>query len=140
MDILIAIFIAFLWGISPLVQKKLLTNISYKTLMVVSGVFYIIFLAMFTIYNWKDIKNNHKALTTKNIAIIGVVVFFSIFLANILYLLVLKNNAASIMSALVFSAPFFTLICGWLFFKEKIDFWALCGIVLIVIGVVLIAK
>ena len=41
------------------------------------------------------------------------------FLANLLYLMVLKKNQSYIVSALIYSSPVFMFLIAWLFLKEK---------------------
>jgi drug/metabolite transporter (DMT)-like permease len=62
------------------------------------------------------------------------------FVANYLYYQVIRNNTSYIVAALVFSAPFFTVILSYLFLKEELTLLSGLGVFLIVAGVILLAS
>jgi drug/metabolite transporter (DMT)-like permease len=65
---------------------------------------------------------------------------FTIFMANMIYYYILKNHDSSIISALIYSSPVFTLIIAHLFLKERLDIYGVSGIFAIIIGVILISQ
>lgn len=86
-----------------------------------------------------DVKNDLKNMTTKDILIILSIGLFSGFIGNMLYLYVLKDHNTSIISALIYSSPVFTLIISYLFLKEKLNMYGLLGVITIIIGVILVS-
>jgi len=138
-DIIVALLVSLLWGIDPVFHKIFLHKLSYKTVMAISSTFYFVFLIFFVVYNRKDIAKDAKLLNYKTLFFIGMTTLVTAFLANVMYFAILKNNKASIVSALIYSAPLFTVIFGYLFIKEHVSFVSLMGILLIVFGVICIA-
>jgi drug/metabolite transporter (DMT)-like permease len=63
-----------------------------------------------------------------------------IFLANMMYYYILKNHESSIISALVYSSPVFTLIIAYIFLKERLDIYGISGIFLMILGVILVSN
>jgi len=78
-------------------------------------------------------------MTPMDIGILIMLPIFTVFLANVLYYNVLKNHESSIISALIYSSPVFTLIIAYLFLKERLDIYGLSGVLAIILGVILIA-
>jgi drug/metabolite transporter (DMT)-like permease len=139
MYVIIALFVAFLWGIQPIIYKHLLQSIDLKTIVAIGSFFYSICASLFGIYYWKDIERGLKKIDMKSVGLIGASTICAAFLANILILYVLKDNSCAVVSALIYSAPIFTLLFAYLFINEKISFASIAGIVMIVSGVVLIS-
>ena len=133
--VLIALFVAFLWGIQPLVQKNLLKNINFKIIMIVGGMFYAGALLLFSVYNWKSVKKDMYALSTKSVAMIGITSIACAFIANLLYLYILKDHKSYVISALIYSSPLFTLLLAHAITGENINVTSICGVLLIVAGV-----
>ena len=88
----------------------------------------------------KDIKKDYANMTTRDLLIILAIGLFSGFLGNVLYLQVLKDNNTSIISALIYSSPVFTLIISYLFLKERLNMYGLLGVITIIIGVILVSQ
>ena len=65
---------------------------------------------------------------------------FTAFLANIMYYYILKDHELSIISALIYSSPVFTLVIAYLFLKERLDIYGFSGIMAIIVGVILISQ
>jgi drug/metabolite transporter (DMT)-like permease len=57
-----------------------------------------------------------------------------------MYYYTLKDNETSIISALIYSSPIFTLIFSYLYFKERLDIYGISGILAIIIGVILVSQ
>jgi len=133
----LAVFVAFLWGIPPLFHKLLLKKINFKSIMLVSSIINTIIVCIFSFFNRKEILEDKHVWKLKSIIYIGILVFTTVFLANIFYFTVLKSNPSYIVSVIVYSAPIFTLI-GAFFLKEKITRVSLVGALLIISGIILI--
>jgi len=137
--IIFALFVAFLWGIAPLVHKVLLSEMSFKTVLVISSFTYFICTILFALYYRNDLIADSKRVTTQHILVIAAVAITTGFIANLIYFMVLKGNKSYIVSALIYASPIFTLIGGIWLLKEKFTKFSLLGVLFIVAGVVFIA-
>lgn len=139
-SIILALFVGFLWGLAPIVHKILLKNIDFKLFMVLSSCCFFACTCIFAIYFWKDlVVSAKKQLTIFNLSWIILASVFVGFIANLVYLFVLKDYKSYIVSALIYCSPFFTLALSYLFLKENITYVGASGCILITLGVILIA-
>jgi drug/metabolite transporter (DMT)-like permease len=60
------------------------------------------------------------------------------FLANYLYFHVVQKHASYVVSALIFSSPFFTFVISYLFLKEDMTWMSVLGVFFIIVGIVLL--
>ena len=136
--ILIALFISLCWGIVPVAHKSIL-HLSPITIMLFSAFIYAFLIIIYAAMNKTIIyKAIHKISKRDSIVIIfssAIAAFFG----NILYFNILKNHDSSIISALIYSCPMFTLIVAYLFFKERINTIGIFGILFIVLGIICIS-
>lgn len=138
--ILIALFISFLWGIQPIVHKHLLNKYNLITIILISTIVNLSLIISVSITRNKEVLVDINKLTFRDLFILIIVSSFTIFLANIMYYYILKDNETSIISALVYSCPAFTLILAYIFLKERLDIYGISGILAIIIGVILISQ
>ena len=138
--IFIAIFISFLWGIQPIVHKHLLNRYNFITIMLISTIVNFSLILAVSITRNKEILVDMNKLTFRDLFILVLVSSFTIFLANMMYYYILKNHESSIISALVYSSPVFTLIIAYIFFKERLDIYGVSGILLMIFGVILVSN
>jgi len=138
--IFIALLVSLLWGAHPVVTKYLLSKYSVITLLLFSSAVYFYFIATVAIFRNKELTNDLNKMTPNDALILISLAFFAVFMANSLYYYILKDNSSSIVSALIFSAPAFTLVLSYLFLKESIRLYGLLGILSIILGVVLISQ
>ncbi len=134
----IALLISFLWGIQNVIHKDLLTHISGLSIMFYSSIIYAFLLLIVAFYNKTIMIKDLKKINLRIGSIIFFTTLFTIFLTNILYYYILKSHETSIISALVYSAPVFTVIFAYLFLNEKLSLSGFIGILLIIIGTILI--
>ena len=133
------VIISFLWGIAAIIHKIFLKNISDITFMCMSGVIYFLILIFYIMYNNKIITNDLKKIDANTYLWIFIAVFFGLFISNALYFYVLKYNEPSIVVAITFSCPLFTLLGAYFILNEKIHSYGLLGILSIVFGIILIS-
>lgn len=107
--------------------------------MVISAAIYFACILVFGIVFRKDIKKDWPKLTLRTLSILFGITLFTVFLTNLIYFFVLKNHKSFVVAAIMYSAPIFTLLCGFLFLKEKVTLVGLLGIVSIIFGVMCIA-
>lgn len=134
-----SLFISFLTGIKPVLYKQLLNDIDTKTLIIVGEFIYFACTVGFMAYYWKDVSKDYKNISINNLLIITILSISTAFLANVVYLKLLKDNHSYIVSALVSIAPVFTLVFAYLILKEELSKYGLIGFILIVIGVMFIS-
>jgi len=136
--ILLSLFIAFLWGIQPVIHKYLLKKINGITLMLISSIVYLLAVCLTVVVMSKTNKNivdDLRTLTSTDFIIIIVTAIFTVFLANMIYYYVLKDHETSFIASLMYTSPIFTLILSYLFLKEKIEWIGILGIILMFLGV-----
>jgi drug/metabolite transporter (DMT)-like permease len=134
-----SLLIALFWGISPIAQKKLLNNMDTKFILISTGLFYSLFFIIYSMYNWTHFKYECTQVNNKTIIYLAVVAFMLSFIPNIIYFFLLKQHDSSIVSALVNSAPVFTVLVSFLILGEKIHKYELIGIFFIIIGIIAIS-
>jgi len=138
-DLLLTIFGAFLWGVAPVVHKFLLGNYNQITIMIMISLIYFLCLLCCLPFFYKTVHKDLSKITVSDSVLFlfaGVVV---LFLGNVIYYYVLKDNDSHIISALNSCAPFFTLILAFILLREKINIFGLLGTIFIVIGVIFIS-
>lgn len=132
----LAFIIAFLWGISPVLFKFVLQkNIPpyiiifiQASVYIFSSIIYIILYENNNIY--EDLREN-----IEYIPFLAIVSFFSVYIANVLYIYALDNKASvNIMSLIVSLAPVITLISSYLILQEILPIRVLFGFFIIFIG------
>jgi len=138
--IFLALCISFLWGVQVVIHKHLLTNFHFVTIMLVSNVINVSLIIVLSIYLKNDILVDLKKITFRDAAILVCLPIFTVFAANIIYYYILKKHESSLVSAITYSSPAFTLILAYLFLKERLDIYGLSGIFAIIAGVILISN
>ena len=140
MYIFLAILISFLWGIQAVINKHLLEKFNQITIMFVSSLIYCFLIIILAITNSKRVLSDINKFTYTDMLTVIALSVFTIFMANMIYYYILKNHDSSIISALIYSSPVFTLIIAHLFLKERLDIYGVSGIFAIIIGVILISQ
>ena len=138
--IILALVISFLWGIPPVAHKYLLTKYNWTTIMLLSGSVFLTLVAILSLSKRREIIADLTKISLKDAFILVSLPLFTVFIAQIIYYYILKDHESSIISALIYSSPVFTLIFAYLFSKERLDIYGLSGIFAIVMGVVLISQ
>jgi drug/metabolite transporter (DMT)-like permease len=138
--IVIALAISFLWGVQPVIHKHLLKKFTPITLMLVSSIVYFALLIVTSVIKNKEVTTDFEKMTAKDLGILVALSVFTAFLANIMYYYILKDHESSIISALIYSSPVFTLVIAYLFLKERLDIYGFSGVLAIIVGVILISQ
>ncbi len=136
----LAIIIVFIWGISPVLFKYFIHKhtpaylvIFFQALVyLLSSSIYIIISKRSTFI--QDLKQN-----VSYIPFLVIISFFSVYIANVLYIYGLENKGnVSIMSIIISLAPVITMIFAYIIFREKLQMNAYIGFIVIFIGLSLI--
>ena len=136
----LAFAIAFLWGISPVLFKYILQqNIpSYIIILTQASVYFLSSIIYIIVYERNDIYGDIQKYSNY-IPFLIVISFFSVYVANVLYIFALDNKAnVNIMSLIVSLAPVITLIASYLIFQEILPIKVLIGFFIIFIGLLCI--
>ena len=135
----IALLISFLWGLSPIIHKVVLFDVSHHTTMVISSMFYTLCTIGYATYYRKELLQDATKLNRKTIFLLAFTAVVCSFLTNVLYFRILKRYESHIVSALIYSCPVFTLIMAYYLLKERISFQGFLGVAFITIGVICLA-
>jgi len=134
----IALFISFLWGIGNVIHKHLLDDISGLSLMLYSSIIYAVCIIATAVYNKSIIIKDYKKIDLRIASILFFTTVLTTYFSNVLYFYILKSHETSIISALVYSSPVFTVIFAYLFLNERLSLCGLIGIFMIILGTILI--
>ena len=137
--ILVALLIAFIWGISPIMYKHLLDRYHATSIIVFVSIVYIICVFIMGCYNHKEVLEDYNKIDINDIGWIVLVSLLGLFLANFLQVTVLKDNDPSVVSSIIYSCPLFTLLLAYMLFNTSINLSCLFGTFLIVSGVLCIS-
>ena len=134
-----SLLVALFWGISPIAHKKLLNDMDTKFVLITSGLFYTLCLLFYTFYYWNDFKQEYSKVEYKNLYYLAIISFILSFIPNILYFYLLKKHDTSVVSALINSAPIFTVLVSFFILGDKINKFEIAGIILIILGIICIS-
>jgi len=138
--IYLSFIIAFIWGISPVLFKFILQkNIpSYIIIFIQASVYLISSIIYIFVYKNNEIYYDLNK-NIKYIPFLIIISFFSVYIANVLYIYALENKAnVNTMSIIVSLAPVITILFSYFILYEKISLKALMGFLLIFIGLICI--
>ncbi len=137
MDLLFySMFVALLWGVSPIAHKTMIGKMDTKMVFILNSVFYTLCIIGYTLYYWNHFKEQAPKLHSKDLYYLGAISIIMSFIPNILYFYLLKEHDSYVVSALVNSAPVFTVLVSYFILKEKISKYGIIGILLIAGGII----
>ena len=137
--ILVALFIALIWGISPILYKHLLDRYHPISIIVFVSIVYIGCVFVLGCYNHKTVLEDCNKIGFDDMFWVFIVSITGLFIANVLQMTVLKDNDPSIVSPIIYSCPLFTLLLAYLLFNSTINTPCIIGSLLIVSGVLCIS-
>lgn len=136
--ILLSLLVSLMWGITPIIKKFALKSISPIMLLYISGICYFIGTFVMGIIYRKELLEEYKTLNYIKIFFVMICIFGGGYIAEIIFLNLLKNNKSAIITALTYSSPFFTLLLAYFILNEKITLYGIIGIIFITIGLIFI--
>jgi len=137
--ILIAIFVALLWGIAPILLKRLVSKFDKMTILVFNGILYFLVLLLIGYNYYHKIVKDIPKIDAYDVSLMFFTAVITGLMGNLTYMLLLEGHDSYIITALVSISPFFTLILAYLFTKENITIWGAMGTVLIILGILMIS-
>lgn len=134
--LLYSMFISLLWGISPIAHKTMIGKMDTKMVFVLNSAFYTLCIIGYTIYYWDHFRTEVPKLSSKDVYLLGAISIAMSFIPNILYFYLLKYHDSYVVSALVNSAPIFTVLVSYFLLKDPITKYGIGGVLLIIAGVI----
>jgi transporter family protein len=127
----IGVLIALLWGIRPVLQKKVLNDISPDTVMIIGGTLYFIFISIYTYFNKDKIFNELYKINDEQKKIF---VFISVvgFFASILYYHMLSKESSSKVVTITSIWPIFAILFGTIILNEKFNPKLLIAVIVLI--------
>lgn len=116
----IGILIALLWGIRPVLQKKVLHDISPQTVMVVGGILYFIFIIIYALTNKDNVIKEISNLTNEQKKILLTISSVG-FIASLLYYYALSKESSSKVVMITSIWPIFAILFGNIILNEKFN-------------------
>ena len=136
----LAFLIAFIWGISPVLFKFFLQKDVPYYLIIFFQAFVYLMTSLIYMLIWKrknigiDLQKNKKY-----IPFLIIIPFFSVYIANFLYIYALeKKGNINVMAIIIALAPVVTMIFSYFIFREMLSLKAFIGFFIIVVGLLLI--
>jgi len=138
--IFLALVTAFCWGLQTVLYKHLLEKFNGITIMLFTSFVFLIYVIILAAINKKIIQSDMNKFTNNDLSILLGLSPFIIFITNVIYHYVLKDHNSSIIAALIYSSPVFTLIISYLYLNERLNKNGLFGIISIMIGIIFISQ
>jgi len=138
-DTSIAVFIAFLSGILPVIHKYFLNKFQPMSLFLYSSFVYFAAVLVFSFSQTETLKRDYAKLTMKDALILAAAILVCGFFVNIIYYTILARNKSHVVSSLKDTAPFFTFLTAILLLGENVGKLGIIGFVLTIMGVTCIS-
>jgi drug/metabolite transporter (DMT)-like permease len=137
----LSLCVAFLWGLSPILHKYVLTRgLSPETLLSAAGLVTALCIAAYAAFNAGAIGRDLPTLGRPDVlAAVVLAAVATTFFAAILYYYLVKHNACYVVTALTNTAPAFTLVMAVAFLGEEVTAVKALGVLAIIVGAVLVA-
>jgi len=138
--ILLALISGFMWGMAPVIHKVLLVKYQPITIMLLNSFTYAISMMLIVFFNYKMFMKDMNKIKYEDILIIVLSSIGILVIGNLIYYYVLREHDSSLVSALIYSSPVFTLILAYIFLKERLSMYGYLGIFSILLGIIFISK
>lgn len=116
----VGILIALLWGIRPVLQKKVLNEISPETVMVIGGILYFIFICGYLTFHKDKVINEISKIDNEQKKILLLISTIGFF-ASVLYYNALSKESSSKVVTITSIWPIFAIIFGTIILNEKFN-------------------
>lgn len=136
-----ALAISFMWGLQPVVHKYIMSvkHVDPKAVIFVGGISYTVAIVCFSGFFYNEVIRDVSQMNWVTIAMIATLSILTAFVANILYLYVLRDHSSFVVTSLMYSAPVFTLIMAILLLEEDVTCLSAIGGALMLMGVMFFA-
>ena len=128
----IGILIALLWGIRPILQKKILNDISPETVMIIGGTLYFIFICIYAYFNKDKVFNELTKIDNQQQKIL-LLISIAGFVASVLYYNALSKESSAKVVTITSIWPIFAILFGTIILNEKFNPKLLIAIVVLIL-------
>ena len=130
-----SLIVSLFWGISPVFYKMIMSKVDTKLTFIINNLFFTLGVLGYTFYYWDQIKVDVQNISMRDTLTIGAIAIILSFIPNIIYYNLINDHDSYVVTALVNSAPVFTVGLSYLLLKENITKYGMLGVVLIIVGV-----
>jgi drug/metabolite transporter (DMT)-like permease len=136
----LAMLVALLWGVGPVLQKLLLRDLPFEMVFVAGAVFYLAAVLVYALCKRRALLDAWPRLTVRHAGILALFALLSTFLGGLLFVIVLgrMHNNTTVVTALTYTAPIVTALCAALVLGEQMSLGGAGGVLLIIAGVCLL--
>ncbi len=127
--------VSLFWGMSPVFYKMVMNKVDNKVTFIINNIFFTLGVIGYTLYYWDQIKSEIQNISMRDTLTIGVLSILLSFVPNIIYYNLINNHDSYIVSALVNSAPIFTVGLSYWLLQENVTKYGMLGVILIIVGV-----
>lgn len=135
----LALLVAGLWGLQPILQKSLVADIGPDLPLVLGGLFYFAALLLFAAVRWPHMRHHMHAVRPRHVALAAVTTVLCAFAANIVFLRLLRHHDSFWVTAIAYSSPVITAVLAMWLLREYMDAVAVAGVALVTIGVIVLS-
>lgn len=126
----LGILIAILWGIRPVLQKKILNEIGSETVMVIGGALYFVLICIYTYFNKDKVFNELNKINYEQKKIFIMISLIG-FIASILYYNALSRESSTKVVTITSIWPIFAILFGVIILNEKFNPKLLIAVVIL---------
>jgi uncharacterized membrane protein len=130
-----SMIVSLFWGMSPVFYKMVMNKVDNKVTFIINNIFFTLGVIGYTLYYWDQIKSEIQNISMRDTLTIGVLSILLSFVPNIIYYNLINNHDSYIVSALVNSAPIFTVGLSYWLLQENVTKYGMLGVILIIVGV-----
>jgi drug/metabolite transporter (DMT)-like permease len=143
--VIIAISLAFLYGLSPIAYKLIIinNNISFDIYLILSSILLLIFSLLYSIifnrrFNLMKEVNNINPLT---VFYFSLYIFFVVFISQLLFHIAIeKTTKLTIFTMITSLYPIITILLSFLVYNKKISMKILLGFMTCLLGLFIILR
>ena len=120
--------------------KYIVPYISAESIILIAGIFYTILALLYIPFSARSTLMKDLQVMNKNKSLYGWLAGTAILslISTYVYLNILKDSSAFLVTAWLSVYPIITALVGYLFLNEAVSFTQLIGIIIIVIGVMIL--
>lgn len=132
------VIVLLLFGIRPILYKYILPYIQVESLLLISGLFYVLLVSIYILFMSPSSKiMNDIRLMNKQKGLYFILLCTALMglIGTYFYLYLLKDSPAFLVTSLIATYPLITTIAGYIFLNEVASFTQLIGVITIIAGV-----